>query len=184
MKIVWLTVILLASCIGAAGQAAHYDAPRTVTEVLDRSVSGVERLMLSAAEAMPEDKYDFAPVNGEFKGVRTFAQMVKHVAVDQYLDAASLLQEKVPIDQGTNLNGPDSLHTKAEILKFLRDAFVYTHKAVRTVNQKNLMELVKFEDARLPRLTIVTAALQHPMDHYGQLIEYLRMSGIDPQAQR
>lgn len=178
-----MTVMLIATSIGAQCQATHYEAPKNITEVYDRFVGSTERQLLNAAEAMPEDKYDFAPVNGEFKGVRTFAQMVKHVAVDQYLDAAALLQEKVPIDQGVSLNGPDSIRTKPEILKFLREGFAYMHKAVRTINQKNIMELVQFQDARIPRITIITAAIAHPMDHYGQLVEYLRMNGIDPQAQ-
>lgn len=180
MKILCCSLLLIGMSTRSAGQTT----PLTVTEVLDRSISGDERMLVSVAEAMPEDKYNFVPVNGEFRGVRSFAQMVKHVAVDQYLDAAALLKEKVSIDRGTNLNGPDSIHTKAEILKFLNDAFAYMHKAIQTVNQRNLMELVQFEDARLPRLTIVDAAISHPLDHYGQLVEYLRMNGINPQGQR
>lgn len=184
MKTLCLITILIIISTGAAQQTSQLDMPRTVTEVFDRSVSNAERAILTMAKAMPAEKYDFAPVNGEFKGVRTFAQMVKHIAVDQYLDAAALLKEKTPIDRGMQLNGPDSIRTKAEILKFVGDAFAYMHKAIRTVNQKNLMETVKFDGVEIPRLTIVTAAISHPMDHYGQLIEYLRMNGIDPQAQR
>jgi hypothetical protein len=141
-------------------------------------------MLLSVADAMPEDKYDFSPVNGEFQGVRTFGQMIRHVAVDNYVDGAALLQEKVPIDPGFHENGPDSIRSKADLLKLLRDSYAYLHKAMRTVNQKNLMELVRFQDARIPRLMIVNSAISHPMDHYGQLIEYLRMNGINPQARR
>lgn len=184
MKTLCLITILISINIGAAQQTSQLDLPRSVTEVFDRSVSGAERAILTMAKAMPEEKYDFAPVNGEFKGVRTFAQMVKHIAVDQYVDAAALLKEKTPIDQGSHMNGPDSIRSKAEILKFLQDGFAYMHKAIRTVNQKNLMELVKFDEVEIPRLTIVSSAISHPWDHYGQLIEYLRMNGIDPQAQR
>lgn len=180
MKTIYLSVLLIAMSIRSAAQGK----PRTITEVLDRSISSAERMLLSVAEAMPENKYDFVPVNGEFQGVRSFAQMVKHVAVDQYLDAAALLKEKVPVDRGTNLNGPDSIRTKTEILKFLNDAFAYMHTAIRTVNRRNLMELVQFEDARLPKLMIVDAAISHPLDHYGQLVEYLRMNGIDPQGKQ
>ena len=183
MKTICLFAMFLTVNLSAADKAAQPETPRTVTEVFDRSVSANERAVLIMAGAMPEDKYDFAPVNGEFKGVRTFAQMVKHIAVDQYLDAAALLKETAPIDRGVQLNGPDSIRTKAEILKFLEDGFAYMHKAIRTVNQKNLMEMVKFDGIEIPRLTVVTAAISHPMDHYGQLVEYLRMNGIDPQAQ-
>jgi hypothetical protein len=182
MKTIYLSVLFVATLFtAAAAQPNAVNLPRTVTDVFDRNVSANEARILSVAEAMPEEKYDFAPVNGEFKGVRTFSQMIKHVAVDQYLDAAALLREKVPIDQGANLNGPDSLRRKAEILKFLRDAFNYMHKGIRTVNQKNMMESEQFENDRMPRLVIANAAIVHPMDHYGQLVEYLRMNGIDPQ---
>lgn len=184
MKATFLLLLLVSVQISAAHKTGQPDVPRTVTESFDRSVSGAERAILHVAEVMPEEKYNFAPINGEFKGVRTFAQMVKHVAVDQYVDAAALLGEKTPIDQGTQMNGPDSVRTKAEILKFLQDGFAYMHKAMRTVNQKNLMEPLNFQGTQLPRLSIVSAAITHPWDHYGQLVEYLRMNGIDPQAQR
>jgi hypothetical protein len=133
---------------------------------------------------MPEDKYTFAPVNGEFTGVRSFAQLVKHVAVDNYVDAAALLKEKPPIDPGLHENGPDSIKTKKEVLIMLRDSFTYLHKAMATVNQQNLMQPVDIPGTRggIPRLMTVTAALSHPWDLYGQMIEYLRMNGIDPQT--
>lgn len=183
MKTIWLSLAVIAATVGAACQGSD-PSPRTATEVFDRSVSATESMVTALAEAMPEEKYAFAPINGEFRGVRTFGQMLKHIAVDQYVDAAALLKEKVPIDPGTSLNGPDSIQSKAQILEFLHSGFAYMHKAIRTVNQKNLMEVVNFQEARIPRLTIVTSALAHPMDHYGQLIEYLRMNGIDPQARR
>ena len=66
----------------------------TVAQVLDRGVSGVEGEFVPAAEAMPEDKYSFAPTSGEFKGVRTFAQQVKHVAAVNYMIGAAILEEK------------------------------------------------------------------------------------------
>src|SRR5437870_7866782 len=100
--------LFLLSCCGAVwGQAAKTDQPQTVTQVLDHSVSNVEDEFVSAADAMPEDKYSFAPTNGEFKGVRTFAQQVKHVAATNYLVASGILGEKPPVEVGGE-NGPDS----------------------------------------------------------------------------
>jgi hypothetical protein len=160
--------------------------PQTVTEVFLRGNSHTEAVIISLAEAMPEDKYPFVPTNGEFKGVRTFAQMLKHVAANNYVDGAALLRERPPIDVGERDNGPDSVRSKAEILRFVRGSFEYTQKAIRTVNQDNLMERVEFPGAQggIPRLMIINGAMVHPWDHYGQMIEYLRMNGIDPQAKR
>ena len=110
-----------------------------------------------------------------------FAQLVKHIAVDNYMTGAALLGEKVPIEVGVHETGSDAISTKAQITKFLRDSFLYLHKAVDTVDQKNLMEPVSYEGVALPRLAVVNAAISHPWDIYGQMIEYLRMNGIDPQ---
>jgi DinB superfamily len=138
---------------------------------------------MSIANAMPEDRYGFVPTNGEFKDVRSFAQLAKHIAVDNYLSGAALLREKPPVALGVHENGPDSLQSKAEVLKFLQDSFAYLHRAVATVNEKNLMELVDYPGGgHVSRLAAVASATAHPWDIYGQMIEYLRMNGIDPQA--
>src|SRR5258706_12487567 len=91
---------------------------------------------------MPEDKYGFAPSNGEFKGVRTFALQVKHVATANYIIAAAMAGGKTPGDVGTLENGPDSLKTKAEIMKYLRDSFAYTHKIFATLAPANALKPV------------------------------------------
>src|SRR5438874_8054093 len=105
-----------------------------IATVLDDQLKGVEKEFVGAADAMPEDKYDFAPTNGEFKGVRTFAQQVKHVAAVNYLVASTILGEKPPVDPGGE-NGPDAMTSKADIIKFLKDSFAYAHKAVATINE-------------------------------------------------
>src|SRR5271170_6632399 len=142
MKWFFASMLLLASCGLALAQDAKPAEHRTVAQVLDRSISGVENEFVPAAEAMPEDKYDFAPTSGDFKGVRTFAQQVKHVAAINYLVAAAILGEKPPVDTGGE-NGPDSVKTKADIVKFLKDSFAYFHKAVGTINDGNLVSPIK-----------------------------------------
>jgi hypothetical protein len=164
------------------GQVKKITPPTSVVEVFDRSVDGPERATLALAEKMPESLYNFVPTQGEFNGVRTFAQLAKHIAVANYQMGAVLLREKTPIEPGPHDNGPDSLHSKANVVKFLRESFVYLHKGMATVNEHNLMEVVELPDGgRVPRLSVVTAAISHPWDIYGQMIEYLRMNGIDPQ---
>jgi hypothetical protein len=183
MAIIHITLGLVLA-LGAGtrlhAQAAH-SAAKTATEVFQQSVSGPEHATLKLAEAMPEVNYSFVPTNGKFSGVRSFAQLVKHIAVDNYMMGAALLGEKVPIEVGVHENGPDGINTKVQITKLLRDSFLYLHKAVETVDQRNLMESLTYEGVALPRLAIVNAAISHPWDIYGQMIEYLRMNGIDPQ---
>jgi len=185
MKCVFAFLLVLGGTGFAWGQAAKADEHRTITQVLDGSVSGVEREFVPAADAMPEDKYSFAPSNGEFKEVRTFAMQVKHVAAVNYLVGASILVEKPPVELGSE-NGPDSVKTKAEIVKFLKDSFAYVHKAVASINDKNLVDPIQgpFGTNKVTRLGMATLIVGHCFDHYGQMVEYLRMNGIVPPASR
>ena len=185
MNCLLATVFVLAVCNITFAQAAKPAEPRTVGQVLDRSVTSVESEFVPAADAMPEDKYSFAPTNGEFKGVRTFAQQIKHVAAVNYIVGATILGEKPPVELGGE-NGPDSIKTKAEIMKFLKDSFAYAHKAATSVNEKNLVEPIKnpFSDTPTTRLAMATTIVWHCFDHYGQMAVYLRMNGIIPPASR
>jgi DinB superfamily len=162
------------------------EAKPTFASVLDHQLSSVEKTVVGAADAMPEAKYDFAPTTqGEFKGVRTFGLEVKHMAVANYALGAGILGEKPPIDLG-GPNGPASIKTKAEIMKFLNDSFVYAHKAVNSINEANILEPIKapFGNSMTTRLGIAVSLISHPFDHYGQMVEYLRMNSIIPPASR
>lgn len=182
----WLVAFLFViACTGFAFSQMTTTEHRTVSQIEDHSITVVEGEFVPAADAMPEDKYSFAPTSGEFKGVRTFAQQVKHVAAVNYVFGAAILEEKVPVNIGSE-NGPDSITSKADIMKFLKDSFVYLHKAMASVNEKNQTDLVKapFGDGKMSRLMVANIALWHPFDHYGQMVEYLRMNGVVPPASR
>ena len=177
--------VLALTVLGACQQNNVNGEPRTVAQVLDRAVMNIDREFVSAAEAMPEDKFGFAPTLGEFKGVRTFAEQAKHVAAVNYLLGAAILGEKVPVDVGEEA-GPASVKTKAEIVSYLKDSFTYVHKAVQTINEKNLVEPIRnpFGAGSATRLALATGVASHGSDHYGQMVEYLRMNGIVPPASR
>jgi len=190
MRIVNRTIVpmmALACCSLAFGQAMPKATMehRTITQVLDRSVTNLEKEFVPAADAMPEDKYSFAPTNGEFKGVRTYAQQIKHVAASNYEFAAAILQEKPPVEIGDE-SGPESIKSKADILKFLNDSFAYVHKAVASIDEKNATEGVKspFGEGTVTRLGMAMLTISHCFDHYGQMVVYLRMNGIVPPASR
>jgi hypothetical protein len=182
----WLVCLLLCSSVNGWAQAAAKSAePHTVSQVLNAQISNLENDFVPAAEAMPEDKYSFAPTNGEFKGVRTFAEQVKHVAAVNYVIGSAILGEKPPVDTGGE-KGPDSAKSKADIVKFLKDSFAYAHKAAGGINETNLVAGIKspFGDGTTTRLGMATAISWHGFDHYGQMVEYLRMNGIIPPASR
>jgi len=158
---------------------------RTVTELLQSNITSMQQEFVPAAEAMPEAKYGFAPTNGQFKGVRTFAQQIKHVAAVNYELGAALLEQKPPVDIGDE-SGPASVTSKADILKYLKDSFDYVHKAIATINESNLAGTVRspFGEGSVSRLGLAMAVASHGYDHYGQMVEYLRMNGIIPPASR
>jgi uncharacterized damage-inducible protein DinB len=117
--------------------------------------------------------------------VRTFGEQIKHVAAVNYMFGAAILSEKVPVDVGDE-SGPASVKTKAQILSYLKDSFAYVHKAIETVNEKNLVDPLKspFGEGSVTRLGLATSVAAHGFNHYGQMVEYLRMNGIVPPASR
>jgi uncharacterized damage-inducible protein DinB len=181
-----LAALLLLALTPAATQTSKpKEVHHTVTQVLNNTVTNLEHDLVPAAEAMPEDKFGFAPSDGEFKNVRTFAQQIKHIAAVNYELAAAILQQKPPADLNDEA-GPASITSKADILKYLRDSFEYVHTAIDTINEKNLVESVRspFGEGRVTRLSLATSVAWHGFDHYGQMVVYLRMNGIIPPASR
>ncbi|HEY6152119.1 MAG TPA: DinB family protein [Candidatus Udaeobacter sp.] len=169
--------------------SASPSAPLTIASSIDREISLVEKEVLEAAEAMPEDKFDFSPEKlslpgSDYKGVRTFGQQLKHVAASNYLIWSPITGEKPP-DNVNDGKGPDNMKAKADIIQYVKDSFAFGHKAVATLNESNLVQPV-IRNNRPPttRLFLATFAPAHCFDHYGQMIEYLRMNGIVPPASR
>jgi uncharacterized damage-inducible protein DinB len=139
----------------------------------------------SAAKAMPADKYGFAPSEGEFKGVRTFGRQVKHLAATNYMLAAAALGEQPPADAGDE-TGPEAIRTKEEILAYLDGSFVRLGEAIDAVGNAEVAvkssPISPLPAAQTTRLALVVEALIHAFDHYGQMVEYLRMNGVVPPA--
>lgn len=161
------------------------DTP-TIASIMDVQLTFLEGQIVPAAEAMPDDKYSFAPDGSSFDGVRTFALEVKHVATANIGLYSAILGQDPPA--GVSLrgltNGPDSIQTKDQILKYLKDSFALGHKALATLTVQNAV--VRLAKSPIPfmktRLDLATFSLVHAADHYGQMIEYLRMNGITPPA--
>jgi hypothetical protein len=166
-------------------QQSQQPAP-TIVSTVDRQISTIEKQVVDAAEAMPEDKFNFSPeslkiAGGEYKGVRTFAVQVRHVAASNYFIWSPLTGDKLP-EGLTDGNGPENLKTKADIIRFLKDSFALGHKAAATLTTENMLQAP--ERSKSPRLYLATFGVAHAYDHYGQMVEYLRMNGIVPPASR
>src|SRR6266853_2069108 len=139
MLVLWLNSGNILAQVGQqrvdAKETASLDAERE-KHALQVLAKLTEKVIVSAAEAMPADKYSFAPTNGEFKGVRTFGQQIKHAAAANYILSARALGIKPPEDAGDE-TGPDSLRTKTEIIAYLKGSFVSLHKAAAAIDTEN-----------------------------------------------
>jgi uncharacterized damage-inducible protein DinB len=176
--------LLFAACATNAFGADPSTSP--VSKVFDGQLSMIEHEVVPLAEAMPADKYSFAPTHGEFKGVRTFGQQVGHIAAVMYAVSSAALGEKNPSESGDGENGPANLKTKDDYVNYLKAAVAYSHKAMQSLTSQNLTGMVKsaFGNEQVPRVSMATVTVWHTFDHYGQMVVYARMNGIIPPASR
>lgn len=157
--------------------------PRTnaaiVLSVLDMQAPRV----LAVAEAMPEDRYAFVPSNGTFTSVRSFSSQLKHIAADLYLDGGAILGDSLR-GNVVGEDGDSTVKSKAEIIAYLRGAFAYMRRAAATIDDANTLvdrpSWLPYGPPAQARLRLAITDLAHTDDHYGQLVEYLRMNHIVP----
>jgi hypothetical protein len=148
----------------------------------------VEHQFVAAAEAMPDDRYSFAPAGAEFSGVRTFALEVPQVATADFVISGAILGQGPPpsVSVEDAANGPDNLQTKQQILQYLKDSFAVGHKAMATLNNGNaLAPLDNKLPIAIPLNTLLALAIfsfSHASDHSGQMVKYLGMNGFVPPA--
>jgi hypothetical protein len=176
----------LAVLIFTVAAPAQQPAP-TIASALDREISSVEKQIVDVAEAMPEDKYNFSPETlnipgAAYKGVRSFAVQLKHVGASNYYIWSPLAGDKLPEGLADDGSGLANVKTKAEIIQFLKDSFALGHKAAATLTTENMLQ--NPGKSKSTRLRLATFGVAHAYDHYGQMVEYLRMNGIVPPASR
>ena len=155
-------------------------------KALDGLVGLIEMEVVSAAKAMPADKYGFAPSQGifapgqttKYETVRTFLAQVTHLTEANYMFYSGWSGMKPDRD----MKAIEAITTKDEAVAALQASFAFAHKAVATITVDNAFVAVKPIDGYSTRVTIASFGVAHANDHYGQMIEYLRMNGIVPPA--
>lgn len=191
-SIVIAAIVATMGCgVAAKGQAAGTGAgaatgpatqsvvtPVAPGKVFDDSFSGFEKLFVGAAEAMPADKYNFVPTTGEYKGVRTFAQQVNHITSANYGFFSGFGIEKPTVDMASI----NKLTSKDDVVKALKESFVYAHKALQSITPDNAFLPITMFGHTSTRAGVAVHAVGHGEDIYGQLVEYLRLNGIVPPA--
>ena len=188
-----MIVLVLAGCCWTGVQAqtpakGPTIAPGTMIEPaksFEAMLSGFEEEMVPLAKAMPAEKYDFAPSaaifvpgqGSEYTGVSTFRKMILHVAAANYYYGNLISGLKPDVD----VKALADIKDKDKAVEALEASFVFAHKAMGTLTAQNAFESVH---GTATRASLAGGLLAHANDHYGQLVEYLRMNGIVPPASR
>jgi hypothetical protein len=179
--------IAAAAQAGSAPSGPAAGTIATPASAYDSQLSIVEFEMMGAVKAMPADKFDFAPSQAiflpgqktEFATVRTFAQQATHVAQANYFFYSAVSGLKPDVD----MDGLPKLTKKDDVVAALAGSFAFAHKAIATLTAANAFEVVTVpEPGMWTRGTMAGFGVAHAFDHYGQMVEYLRMNGIVPPA--
>jgi uncharacterized damage-inducible protein DinB len=186
LRSAWILACLFALTSSRARAADAPAPPPTIASVVDTQISRIEKEVIDAAEAMPEEKYNFTPESlkipgADYKGVRSFATQVKHIATSNYFIWGPITGDKMP-ESIKSPEGPENMTKKADILKFLKESYAVGHRAAASLTAENMLQVP--QGAKSTRLALATFGVAHAFDHYGQMAEYLRMNGIVPPASR
>jgi len=188
MTLLWMSCVV---SLAQAGGAAAPATPPTIASVLNRQLGGIEREIMNAVDAIPEDKFSFSPATGNIPGdfktpnsVRTMAEQFKHIGDDLEGSAAGILGQKR--EASPDDNGPKNVTTKTDVANYLKAVFAKAHSAIDTINQQNAIEEIQspFGRSKTTRLALAVGVIAHTNNHYGQIIEYMRMNGIVPPESR
>jgi uncharacterized damage-inducible protein DinB len=131
----------------------------------------VKDILARSAEKMPEENYSFKPADT----VRTYGQIVGHLADAQYTFCSVALGEKNP-----GLNIEKTKTSKADLIAALNTAFAYCDKAYNTMTDASAVQTIKLFGNDSPRLSALTVNNMHDLEHYGNLATYMRIKGIVP----
>src|SRR5713226_5578567 len=131
----------------------------------------LKTILVSSAEKMPEENYNFKPT----EAVRSYGQIVGHVADAQYMFCSVALGEKNP-----GLKIEQTKTTKADLVAALKDAVAYCDKAYDSMTDASGSQMVKLFDSDMPKLGVLNISNMHDMEHYGNLVTYMRLKNIVP----
>src|SRR5438128_11125986 len=138
----WLISSLsLSLLIPISAVAQQDDAPKNIADSVGGALHWTEGQFLGVAAAMPESKYDFVHSAGEVKGVRSFAEQVKHVACSNFA-FFNEIEGKTPPEHYEK-GGPAAAKSKAELVRYLRDSFDYGDSVLATINAQNALARVE-----------------------------------------
>ena len=173
MKKLVLAIVALAVTVTAA------EAQNPVSDGIRSSWNGAKRNINESAEQMPEEHYGFKPVDS----VRTFGQILAHVAGASYVFCASAKGEKSPFaeDYFEKIE-----KTKAAIVKAVADSHAYCDGAYTALTDATAGQMVNnpFGTGQGSRAAQLIGNVGHDNEHYGNLVTYFRIKGMVPPSSK
>jgi uncharacterized damage-inducible protein DinB len=167
-----LSEIALAEDKAAPAPAAVALAQDNPLSAYNKGVyAGVKNILLRSAEKVPEENYNFKPTDA----VRSFGQVVGHVADAQYIFCSIVLGEKNPAPKIEQTRT-----SKADLIAALKDAFAYCDKAYDSMTDASAAQMVTLFGGDTPKLGVLTVNNIHTVEHYGNLVTYMRLKNIVP----
>ena len=170
-------ILLAAALLAAPAAAAAQDSGDPLVGSTRTLYESVKRNVTAAAEQMPEEHYGFRPTDE----VRTFGQLIGHIANAHYSFCSTALGEQSPLRE----NLEQTKTTKDAIVAALKDSFTYCDRAYTTLTDAQAAQMTKVFGADQPRLYALTFNVAHDNEHYGNIVTYMRMKGmVPPSSQR
>lgn len=174
-----LATLLFATTSGVFAQNTQPASPAAAPAVQANPLSTYNKtvytrskdILLRSAEKTPEENYSFKPVDT----VRSFGQLVGHVADAQYLFCSTVIGEANPAPKIEQTKT-----TKADLISALKEAFAYCDKAYDGMTDTSGAQMVKFFGNDAPKLGVLGVNNMHNLEHYGNMVTYMRMKNIVP----
>ena len=172
------TFVTAALAIAVASAAAAQPA-NPISDGIRSQWNSAKRNLQQSAEMMPEDGYDYRPVDG----VRNFGEILAHVAGANYVFCAAAKGEKSPFAEE---HFEKTAKTRAEIIKATADSLAYCDGAFTALTDAGAAQMVQqpFGQGQTQRVAVLVGELGHINEHYGNLVTYFRINGIVPPSSR
>jgi len=167
----------------ATNNAGQFSWASAMTLVFD----WMEKQFVPAAEAMPETRFFWAPSPsaGAFEGMRNFSEQIVHVCQVNAALAGAILGKDISKEPALTAP-PDKGTTRAAVLQYLHSTMAFAREACLSIEDNNARLPIKHPimDITVTRLDLAVVIIAHSFNHYGQMVEYLRMNNIVPPASR
>jgi len=159
--------------------AVSASAQNPISDSLRGSWSGIKRNIAQSAELMPEEHFSFKPT----KDVRSFGELLSHVAGASYVFCAAAKGEKSPFEEDAF---EKTAKTKADVVKATKDAIAYCDGAFAALTDASAGQMVQapFGSGQVPRANALIGQIGHDNEHYGNLVTYFRLKGLVPPSSR